>query len=134
MAYQWTADLATGNILIDNQHKELIRAINSLLDACSLGKGRAEIDSTLNFLQSYVNRHFSDEENLQMKSRYPDITNHKRYHAGFKKSIQDIVAEYQQGGASIAIVAKVNSFAAGLISHIRREDVKVAAHVKKTAG
>ena len=69
-----------------------------------------------------------------MKTQYPDLANHKRYHAGFKKSIQDIVAEYQQGGTSIAVVAKVNSFAAGLISHIKREDVKVAAHVKKSAG
>ena len=35
MAYQFTKDLETGNALIDSQHKQLIQAINDLLDACS---------------------------------------------------------------------------------------------------
>ena len=40
MAYNYTPDLETGNAKIDEQHKELIAAINNLLDACSKGKGR----------------------------------------------------------------------------------------------
>ena len=43
MAYRWSDDLLTGNIQIDTEHQELIRAINDLLDACSKGKGRAEL-------------------------------------------------------------------------------------------
>lgn len=61
MAYKWTPDLETGNSLIDGQHKELIEAINKLLDACGNGKGRAEIEATLVFLNNYVVKHFNDE-------------------------------------------------------------------------
>lgn len=129
--YQWTKDLETGNIAIDSQHKELIQAINDLLDACAKGKGRVEIKNTLDFLNNYVIRHFADEEKLQIKYGYPDYTNHKKYHEGFKNTVRGIIAEYEKGGATIPLIAKVNSSIAGwLISHIKREDVKVAAHIR----
>ena len=135
MAYQWTSDLETGNRIIDRQHRELIDAINRLLESCSRGQGRTEIESTLKFLNNYIIRHFSDEEALQQRYKYPDKVRHKQYHEAFKRSVAEIVAEFEQSGASIAFVAKVNSVIAGwLISHIKREDVKVAAHIKKMEG
>ncbi|WOC32134.1 MULTISPECIES: bacteriohemerythrin [Caproicibacterium] len=129
--YQWTKDLETGNATIDSEHKELIQAVNTLLEACAKGKGRAEIQDTLRFLKDYVSRHFSHEEKLQLESQYPDYANHKRYHEGFKKTVQEIATEYEQGGATIPLVAKVNQSIAGwLLNHIKREDVKVAAHIR----
>lgn len=62
MAIEWTQDLSTGSDEIDNQHKELFRRINSLLDACNQGKGREEIGKTVQFLEDYVITHFSAEE------------------------------------------------------------------------
>lgn len=35
MAFKWRDNLETGNLTIDNQHKELINAGNELLLACS---------------------------------------------------------------------------------------------------
>ena len=70
-------NLESGNILIDQQHKQLIDAINNLLQACSTGKGRAEIAKTTKFLYDYTQKHFRDEERLQMQYRYPDYPNHK---------------------------------------------------------
>lgn len=131
MAYAWTTDLETGNTLIDQQHKQLIGAINSLLDACAQGRGRAEIQKTIDFLDSYTIKHFSDEEKLQVQYHYPDYVNHRQYHEGFKKVVRDIDAEYKSTGATIAFVAKVNTSIAGwLINHIKKEDVKVARHIK----
>lgn len=128
--YAWTKDLETGNFTIDQQHRQLINAINELLDACAKGKGRAEIEKTLKFLNDYVARHFSDEEKLQIQSNYPDYINHKRYHETFKRVVQDIITDFNREGATIALVAKANSSIAGwLINHIKKEDVKVAAHL-----
>lgn len=131
MAYAWTSDLETGNAKIDLQHKELILAINSLLEACSKGQGRKEVENTLNFLNNYIIRHFNDEEVLQKMSGYPDIVNHKKYHETFKKTVADIATEFHTSGATIPLVAKANtSIGAWLINHIKKEDVKVAAHLK----
>lgn len=132
MVYKWTKDLETGNTLIDTQHKQLIDAINTLLDACSEGHGRAEIEKTLNFLNDYVIKHFGDEQKLQLKYHYPDYENHKKYHEGFKKVVQNLVEEYRQGGATVTLVAKTNTSVAGwLINHIKKEDKKVAEHIRK---
>lgn len=132
MAYSWDKSLETGNLEIDSQHRSLVGAVNNLLDACSQGKGRVEVEQTLKFLQDYVVKHFSDEEKLQIKSNYPDYKAHKEKHEAFKKEVNAIAEEYKKGGATIQLVAKVNSSVAGwLISHIKSEDKKVAAHIKK---
>lgn len=60
--YEFTKNLETGNAMIDREHRELIQAVNRLLDACSEGKGRAFMDETIKFLNNYVNQHFSHEE------------------------------------------------------------------------
>ena len=39
MRYEMTKDLETGNALIDSEHRQLFKAVNDLLDACSQGKG-----------------------------------------------------------------------------------------------
>lgn len=130
MAYSWDKSLETGNLTIDGQHKSLIDAINELLDACSKGKGRTEVSKTLDFLQNYVVRHFADEERLQIQSSYPDYKSHREKHESFKATVKSIADEYEKGGATIQLVAKVNTSIGGwLINHIKSEDKKVAAHI-----
>ena len=68
--YEFTKKLETGNAIIDKEHRELFQAVNKLLEACSEGKGRASMDETINFLNNYVNQHFSHEEQLQKQSGY----------------------------------------------------------------
>ncbi len=72
MKYVWTQDLETGNEIVDKQHKALIEAFNSLLDASMKGYERQELGQTINFLVEYTKKHFSDEEDLQVRYRYPD--------------------------------------------------------------
>ena len=88
MRYEITNDLLTGNILIDSEHRQLFQAVNSLMDACSAGKGCAELESTVKFLTAYVAKHFADEENLQINSKYPGYTAHKLFHENYKKQLR----------------------------------------------
>lgn len=131
MAYTWSKELETGNASIDVQHKELIEAINKLLEACSKGQGRAEIEKTTKFLSDYTAKHFSDEEKLQLQFKYPDYKNHKQYHEGFKQVVRDISGQLTKEGPTVVLVGKVNASIGGwLLNHIKKEDVKVAAHIK----
>lgn len=131
MAYNFTPDLETGNGAIDQQHRQLIQAINDLLDACAQGKGRAELAKTTQFLYSYTAKHFADEEKLQLQSGYPDYENHRKYHESFKKTVNELMQKLEQQGPTVVLVGEVNSAVAGwLINHIKKEDVKVAAHIK----
>lgn len=132
MAYRWSDDLLTGNTQIDTEHKELIRAINDLLDACSKGKGRAELEKTVEFLSSYTKTHFGREEVLQRKYGYPDYNNHIKYHKYFIDQVENIHKKLLESGANVALVGEINSKVGNwIINHIKKEDVKVAKHIKE---
>lgn len=130
MAFTWTKDLETGNAQIDAEHKELIRAINNLITACSAGNGRNELNRTMDFLEQYTKTHFQHEQTLQLQSGYPDYANHKKYHEGFIKVVDNLSARLKSEGASIMLVGEINRQLAGwLVNHIKNEDVKVAKHI-----
>ena len=131
MAYQMTKDLETGNTLIDTEHRQLFDAINGLLEACSKGQGRKEVERTGRFLMDYTATHFGDEERLQQRYKYPDCQQHKQYHETFKRVVAELVKELEEKGPSVQLVARLNTVLAGwLINHIKREDTKVAAHIR----
>jgi hemerythrin len=131
--FTWSKDLETGNDLIDSQHKQLIEALDNLMEACSGGKGRAVLVETMDFLESYTAKHFSDEEDLQRQYNYPEYTSHKRLHDGFKTVVAKLGRQLKAEGPTITLVGKVNAdIGAWLVNHITREDTKVAAHVRST--
>ena len=131
MAYEFDSTLETGHALIDSQHKELIKAVNDLYSACSAGKGREEVLKTVDFLEKYTAKHFSQEEELQVKYNYPDYVNHKRLHETFKKTVHDFNQKINADGVTISLFAEINhQIGDWLFSHIKGQDKKVAAHIK----
>ena len=130
MRYELTQDLLTGNNLIDTEHKQLFAAINDLLDACAQGKGREKLVDTAKFLNNYVNKHFSDEEKLQVSSNYPGYPPHKTFHDGYKRQLSDATQQFLAEGPTVRALGQLNHMAAVLISHIRTEDRKLAKHLK----
>ena len=88
----WDAKLETGVDRIDDQHKELCRLVDLLLN-----RGHhARIDDTIKFLGDYVVQHFSDEEALQVASRYPGLESHKTLHTDFIKVFIDLKTRYAE--------------------------------------
>lgn len=127
---EWTESLAVGVELIDSQHKALIKAINDLFEACSMGKGRKKVSDTMQFLQDYINTHFGDEEKLQLRVGYPDYQNHRKLHAEFVASVAGFKEQLDTEGPTISLVAKLNSFVSNwLIHHISVEDKKIGAYM-----
>lgn len=130
MAYQFTKDLETGNTLIDSEHKQLFQAINDLLDACAQGKGRGQLEQTTKFLYDYTSKHFSDEEKLQVQCKYPEYAQHRQYHESFKKVVADLGKQLSIEGPTVNLVGQINTALAGwLLSHIKREDKKLAEYI-----
>ncbi|MDR2102197.1 MAG: bacteriohemerythrin [Treponema sp.] len=131
MDYEWDSSLETGNELIDSQHKGLFEAINNLLETCRQGKGKEELSKSLDFLTQYTIKHFFDEEQLQQKHKYPDFPNHKGYHDGFKATVRDLAVRLIMKGVSDELIEEVKSKIGGwLVTHIKGQDVKVAAHIR----
>ncbi|MDR2070847.1 MAG: hemerythrin family protein [Treponema sp.] len=131
MEYFWNQTLETGYPIIDSQHKQLFEAINNLIRTCEQGKGKDELKKSLDFLTDYTIKHFFDEEQLQQQYKYPDFENHKQYHNGFKKVVRDLSVELIMKGVSDSLLKDVQvKIGDWLVTHIKGQDVKVAAHIK----
>lgn len=131
MKYELTADLLTGNQLIDTQHRQLFEAVNRLMDACAQGKGRDQIQATVNFLSDYVVKHFRDEERLQTQSGYPSYTGHKQFHDGYRRQLSLTAQELIEQGPTVKALGDLNRAVAVLVTHIRTEDKRMARFVQE---
>jgi hemerythrin len=127
----WKDSLKIGVPLIDSEHKELCDRIDQLFAACGQGKGKNEIVKTLEFLEDYTIKHFSDEEKLQRSSSYPKCREHKELHEFFKKKIADLKNDIVKDGATVAVVSKTNYFLMDwLLNHIQKVDTELANYIK----
>lgn len=131
MKYELTSDLLTGSQLIDSQHRQLFEAVNRLMDACSMGKGRDQIQATVTFLSDYVVKHFRDEERLQTQSGYPGYTGHKQFHDGYRRQLSLTAQELIQEGPTVRALGDLNRAVATLVTHIRTEDKRMARFVQE---
>ena len=131
MKYELTSDLLTGNQQIDAQHRQLFVAVNRLMDACSMGKGREQIQDTVNFLSDYVVKHFQDEERLQTQSGYPGYPSHKQFHDGYRRQLSVTAQELIQQGPTVKALGDLNRAVAILVTHIRTEDKRMAHFVQE---
>lgn len=131
MRYELTRELETGNTMIDKEHRELFEAVNRLMDACSKGQGRSSMEEAVRFLVSYVDKHFSHEEQLQQRSRYDGMALHKVFHAQYKENLKKIVSQIPLIEPSVSDLGNLNKHIAVLVNHIRTEDKKLSAFLKK---
>jgi hemerythrin len=133
MAVEWREDLATGNLEIDDQHKELFRRFNILLDSCRQGKGKDEVCRLLLFLGDYVRSHFAAEEQLQIRHTYPGFRAHKEQHDKFIDDFRKLEDQLRTEGATFVLVIQTNqTLVDWLIRHISGTDKELANYLHTT--
>ena len=131
MAYRWDSSLETGYDKVDNQHKQLIKAVNNLMEASASGKGDKAVMETLEFLTSYAVKHFTDEEKLQVQFNYPDYLNHKRLHDEFKVRVGELVQKVNDEGPTEQVINEVSTvIGSWLLNHIKGDDFRMATFIK----
>jgi len=131
MSLRWSAELAVGHDLIDEQHQELIKRINMLLEACNEGKGAQTVDEIVGFLGDYVVNHFGMEEELMQKHNYPQYEGHKQQHTKFIETYLELKAQMQKEGVGPHTAIQVNQIIVDwLINHITRVDKQLSGFLK----
>ena len=95
------------------------------------GDATSEVLKTLNFLSSYVDEQFHDEENVMKKFNYPHFSHHKQLHDNFVKSVQELGNKVTTGKNLTSLIIEVNKEVCDwLIDHILKEDQDMARFVK----
>jgi hemerythrin len=85
----------------------------------------------LKFLEEYVEKHFSDEQQLHLKAQYPQKEQHKKMHTDFVAAFKKMKQEYDADGAKLTVLLKINkTIADWLKQHIMVHDKEFAKHCK----
>ncbi len=109
MAIAWDPKLAVGVRTIDQQHQELFRRVNALLEAMQRGAGKDVVASTIAFLRQYVVEHFAAEQALMTRYAYPGFAVHEQQHEEFVRHFLQFAEDAEKGVNSVLTV-KLNQF------------------------
>lgn len=127
MALTWTPSLETGIPLIDQQHKELIKHVDVLLDL----NNKNRFNETLSFLDGYIARHFGDEYRMQVESKYPKAATHKGYHDKFTTTFKELKNRFEEKGETATNNIELHKTVVGwLKDHIMIHDKEFAEYYK----
>ena len=111
--------MGTGVESVDQEHQELVRMLNQLMEACDQGKAHDEIGKMIAFLGEYAKTHFSNEESIMDTLNCPVAARNKAAHAKFLAEFTEMAKEFEAEGPTLAFVMTVQQkIIRWLMSHI----------------
>jgi len=130
MALVWTQALAVGVEEIDEQHRELFRRVDRLLEAASGGLG--EVGPLIAFLREYVARHFASEERYMDEQAYPGRAAHQAEHRRFADDLAALESELESNGPGGDVSARLHRQVGDwLRGHILVTDLALGRFVRR---
>jgi hemerythrin-like metal-binding protein len=128
--YVWDKTFFVGHELIDDQHRQLFTALNKLVHSCHKNI-REEFNENIKFLGNYVDKHFTEEEEVQRSYGFPDYPSHKKIHDNYKAAVGKFAAQWLAAGPTEAVLNEIRLNVGGwLIDHIKGQDVKIGAYIR----
>ena len=128
----WNKNLETGNEIVDNQHKEIFKLVQDVLDSDAFENRQEKVEAALNFLAKYAVMHFASEEKLMQECNYPEYVSHKAMHDNFVKEVSEFVLSFEKDGESVDVSDVITNFVySWLIEHVMHSDKKMAGFYKE---
>lgn len=132
----WKDKYELGVSLIDTQHKELFRRVESFMQtlrsADSWDEKIPQINETLEFMKRYVVEHFRYEEEYQRRINYPGYEAHKQIHTDMVNYVLEVSEQYEYYDYSEYLMQQFGGkLLAWLINHVAAEDQLIADYAIK---
>lgn len=128
---EFDESLYTGDAAVDAQHRELIGMFNDLHVASSEGRAADAVESLLQRLHSYTIEHFTAEQALMKRTRFPadEMLSHVEDHIALTQRVRQLVVDHREQGFS-TMLPLATLLQEWLASHIRQRDRRLVAHVR----
>lgn len=121
--FEWNSTYEFGIDDIDNQHRKLVRILNTLWDSHNAGADRDAIGSIIDELVFYTKIHFNNEEKYMEDINYSEFKEHRLLHRELTSQVLKIQEDYKNGTAYLD--DKLIDFLKSWLSdHILIEDKK----------
>jgi hemerythrin len=128
---RWDESLATGNAVIDAEHRELIALIDEL-ELADTEADETRVPQALEQLADYVAVHFQMEERLMRREGYPAaaIEAHVAEHRELARRTSELEAAYAAGTLD-SVDPIVEFLYEWFQHHIAEVDQQLADHVRE---
>lgn len=127
----WKDSYRLGVEQIDEQHMELFRMTEDLVNAVKDGASVEVCQKALGFLKDYVIYHFRDEEAYQQSIHYCDSEAHKKEHRQFTQTVLNYEQRLTEHGFDTKIMKDLaGTVTAWLIYHVVDTDQKLVSGQK----
>lgn len=124
----WKDSYRLGVERIDNQHMELFRMTEDLVNAVKNGAAVASYQKALGFLKDYVIYHFRDEEAYQASIHYSGMKAHQDEHRQFTQTVLDYEKRLLENGFDEKTMKDLaGTVTAWLIYHVVDTDQKLVS-------
>ncbi|GEM_PF-352520 len=86
----WSADLALGNEILDNDHKYLVTLVNTINLAIDCNISLDDLMAYASLLEAHCKNHFQREEDLMVKIGSPGLVQHRADHEALLNHIREM--------------------------------------------
>ena len=119
----WGEDFSVGVRVLDEQHKQIVTMVNTLIEMSNAKIGSEIISDTLTKMTLYAINHFSKEEEYMLEYNYPEYSIQKKQHSEFKRKTVDFCMETMAHKETVPaeIFMYLKSW---WTNHILKEDMK----------
>ena len=87
----WDESFSVGNEILDNQHQNILRMINELIDNRQSNISSEKVTNILDDLMLYVRQHIDYEEVILEQLDYPEFSQHKSSHLLLQEQLAELM-------------------------------------------
>ncbi len=129
---EWDTQYSVKDEFIDSQHKNIVKAINALIDAIDDGKTGSFCVKLYTALKAYAERHFAHEEQMLLENHFPDLKNHKDQHRLYIKKIEEMHQKFSNNEENLEIELEMLDFLKEwFYKHILKSDFEYVDYFQK---
>ncbi len=122
MELAWQPEYASGLATIDQEHQNILRLFQELLEAIARGDSYMTLASLLSNCVAETEQHFQHEEQLAVTAGHPQCHCHRVAHQSLLRHLYRLLAQMEANPASLS-VATVATTAQLVLHHICEVDL-----------
>lgn len=114
---------------IERQHQELVDMLNHLNDAVKIRASREDIYRIIDEVIAFTRLHFATEEQIMVRSGYPDIESHKNMHTQMVQDALHLKSKLDYVGDEMFTEWFNHWPFSRVLAHIQYADRQVEEHI-----
>lgn len=126
---KWGDEYSVGVPSLDEQHGKMVSLLNQLHDGMMTGTDKIALGGILQALITYTLMHFTYEEELLVRTGYPDCDAHQKEHAELIQQIQGIRHDCDTDGPRAVTIPVLSFLANWVTNHILGTDRRYRPHL-----